>query len=87
MKFEKGKQYECIKDVVMYSGNVDYIKGRVYICENEGCLTDETGDEFHSWDESEAKEHFKPYEPQPKTGDKVLVWDEDVMSVKLFAQN
>lgn len=86
MKFEKGKQYECIKDVVMSSGRIDYIKGRVYTCDNEGCLTDETGDEFHGWFKSEAKLYFKPYEPneQPKTGDKVICWDEDEDEAEKF---
>lgn len=77
MKFEKGKQYECIKDVIgKVSNDWYYKKGNVYLCEKEGCLTDEDGMVSHSWDVPYANEHFKPHE-QPKLGDKVLVWDDD----------
>jgi len=74
MKFEKGKQYECITDVLIH-----YTNGEVYTCHNEGCLTDETGYGFRYWSEEIAKYYFKPYEPQeqPKMGDEVLAWDDD----------
>ena len=77
MKLEKGKQYECIEDVKGgVSNRLYYKKGSVYTCEKKGCLTDEDGCMVHSWDESKAKLHFKPYDTQPKTGERVLVWDE-----------
>jgi hypothetical protein len=62
MKIKKGKKYECVKTVVMDDGDVEYVKGRVYLSELEHCLTDESGiiSHFVSLDSSVwAEEHFK----------------------------
>lgn len=32
MKFETGQEYKCIKDCLMSSGSIAFIKGRIYKC-------------------------------------------------------
>jgi hypothetical protein len=62
MKIKKANEYECVKTVVMDDGDVEYVKGRVYLSELEHCLTDESGiiSHFVSLDSSVwAEEHFK----------------------------
>lgn len=48
---KKGEKYKCIKTVVMSDGSIAYIKGKDYICEEDGCLTDEKGGTYHYWGE------------------------------------
>lgn len=50
---KKGEKYKCIKTVVMDDGEIAYIKGKTYPCEQDGCITDEQGDEEHNWDMSD----------------------------------
>jgi len=56
---KKGEKYECIKTVVMEEGDIDYVKGNIYLCEEDGCLTDEDGDTGHSWSGLATNRHFK----------------------------
>lgn len=49
MKIKKGDRFLCIKDVEMDSSRIDYIKGKEYISEKDGCITDEEGDAYHKW--------------------------------------
>ena len=47
---KKGEKYKCIKTVVMEdTGDIDYIEGKTYPCEEDNCLTDEQGDVMHDW--------------------------------------
>jgi hypothetical protein len=39
-----GDKFKCIKDVRHF-----YTKGKTYICEEVGCLTDNNGDQYHGW--------------------------------------
>ena len=49
-RLKVGNYYLCIKDVVMRpSGDIAYIKGKIYKCEKPDALTDELGDTNHSW--------------------------------------
>lgn len=60
MKIEKGKQYECVKDVVMNgSGKHEFIKGRIYKSEIDNRLINESGEPDHSFPEEVVKDYFK----------------------------
>lgn len=47
----------------MGDGELDYIKGKKYVCEIDGCLTDEQGCETHQFStgnsETLLEQHFK----------------------------
>lgn len=58
MKIGKGKQYRCINDVVMVDGVIAYIKGKVYVSEQDECITDEQGCKCHFWGVCERTKHF-----------------------------
>lgn len=58
MRVKEGKQYLCTKSVYMDDGELDYIKGKVYLSENEDCITDEQGDDFHVWEHTEHPERY-----------------------------
>ena len=45
----KGKEYLCIKTVVIDSKITAYIKGKVYISEQNGCITNEKNNANHVW--------------------------------------
>ena len=48
---EKGEKYKCIKTVIMDGDDeIAYIEGKIYPCEQDGCITDEQGDKKHGWD-------------------------------------
>lgn len=60
MKIKKGDRFLCIKDVVMENGRIDYIKGKEYLSEISGFITDEEGYVYHSWDDVKyLKKYFK----------------------------
>lgn len=40
VKIRKGDKFLCIADYEMYSGDIAYISGKVYISELDGCITD-----------------------------------------------
>lgn len=64
MEIKKGQKFRCIKDVVMDSGEVDYVAGRVYQSDGDNCITDEEGIQYHRWSsDTHPEEHFEPYEP------------------------
>ena len=49
-----GDKFLCIKDVEMkyedgQFAQVSYYKNITYMCENDGCITDEQGDFNHTW--------------------------------------
>lgn len=46
---KKGEKYKCIKTVVMDDNSIAYIKGKIYPCEQDNCLTNESGEENHDW--------------------------------------
>lgn len=54
----KGKEYLCIKTVVMDSGYTAYIKGKVYISEQKGCITNEKNNANHIWTKKGMNECF-----------------------------
>ena len=64
MKIEKGNKFLCIKDVEMDDGRIEYITGKIYTSENNGCITDESGDKNHNWidveDEDQPEYFFQP---------------------------
>lgn len=62
MKVIKGKQYLCKQDVIMDDGELAYIKGRVYMSENDGCITDEEGDSEHEWHSDSEHELRSEYD-------------------------
>ena len=50
MEILRGQVFECIKTVIMDSdGDIAYEKGYLYMSEEDGCITDLSGDIFHSW--------------------------------------
>lgn len=48
-QIHKGDVFECIEHVVMEDGCVVYRKGKAYVSEKDGCITDEEYDENHEW--------------------------------------
>lgn len=50
---QKGDKFICIKDVMMDNdpNDIAYYKGKVYICEENECITDEQGNIHHIWEE------------------------------------
>lgn len=54
----KGKEYLCIKTVVMDSKYTAYIKGKVYISEQKGCITNEKNNANHIWTKKGMNECF-----------------------------
>lgn len=58
MEIEKGKRYLCTKTVVMDDDEVDYIKGKVYLSEADGCITDEQGFKRHQWTDGTSPEEY-----------------------------
>ena len=54
----KGKEYLCIKTVVMDSKFTAYIKGKVYISEQNGCITNEKNNANHFWTKKGMNEFF-----------------------------
>src|SRR5690606_1705155 len=60
MKIKKGDKFLCIKDVIMrFLKEVVYNKGNVYISDEDGCITDNTGYTSQRW-RGLGKIHFKP---------------------------
>jgi hypothetical protein len=58
------KRFLCIKDVVMDgTGEKAYFKGKVYISEKDGCITNESGFIGHSWS-SMVNEYFLELTPE-----------------------
>lgn len=52
---ENGDRFLCIDTVVMnYTDEIAYIKGKEYVSELGGCITDEQGTETHYWSEKEG---------------------------------
>ena len=54
---KEGEEYKCIETVVLDDpdGTVAYIKGKTYLCEQDGCLTDEQGKKEHGWTDSDRE--------------------------------
>lgn len=52
---KKGEKYKCIETLVMDDpdGTIAYIEGKTYLCEQDGCITDEQGIKKHVWDLSD----------------------------------
>lgn len=48
-EIDKGDIFLCKDHVVMHNGEVAYIKGKTYVSERDGCITDEQNDDNHCW--------------------------------------
>lgn len=55
-----GESYYC-KETVNYANIVTYLKGKTYICQVKGCLTDENGDRNHSWKLPKTSQRFNKH--------------------------
>lgn len=61
MEIKTGMKFLCIKPVYMTGGGVrEYSKGKIYTSNEDGCITSNSGNHFHSWDVVEKDEYFKP---------------------------
>ena len=53
MDVKKGRKYKCIRTVYMNGdlklGDLRYIEGKIYKSEQDGAITDETGEKDHFW--------------------------------------
>lgn len=58
-----GNSYECIKDVLGFEegDSKQYIKGKVYKSEIEGCITTEYGFPEHYWSDDKYNASGSPY--------------------------
>lgn len=58
-KIKKGDIFQCIKDVVMADGVIDYKKGSFYTSDCDGCITDEQHTKGRYWDvDDNPSEYF-----------------------------
>lgn len=55
-QIRKGDVFECIEHVVMEDGYIAYVKGKIYVSEKDGCITDGTPNEYHEWNVQEDDE-------------------------------
>ncbi len=69
-EIKAGDTFVCTKDVFMQTDNEHaYIKGKTYVSEDNGCITDEQGSAGHEWGcdsdfgAEETNEHFEKIEP------------------------
>lgn len=60
-EIKKGDKFLCTKNFVMQDQTVAYYEGKEYLSENDDCLTDEDGDDWHfmGGDDPSFDEHFK----------------------------
>lgn len=60
LKIKKGMLFMCIKRVEMNGdpSDVAYSEGRVYRSEFDDHITDDEGDEYHSWGSEQASKYF-----------------------------
>ena len=85
----KGKEYLCIKTVVIDSKFTAYIKGKVYISEQNRCITNEKNNANHFWTKKGMNEFFtetqETFEITKETIVKYKMKDEfpEVFEVKL----
>ena len=85
----KGKEYLCIKTVVIDSKFTAYIKGKVYISEQNRCITNEKNNANHFWTKKGMNEFFtetqETFEITKETIIKYQMKDEfpEVFEVKL----
>ena len=51
MDVKKGRKYKCIRTVYMsnHKDDIRYIEGKIYKSEQDGAITDETGEKDHFW--------------------------------------
>lgn len=47
LKIKKGDSFLCVKDFVMWDGEVSYKKDNTYLSEVDNCITDEQGNKEH----------------------------------------
>lgn len=56
---KEGDKFKCVKDVIMNdSDERAYIKGHVYMSEQDECITDEEGFVSHFWETRDADKYF-----------------------------
>lgn len=53
-----GDSFKCNRDFVMNEGWVAFTSGRTYLCEADGCLTDNQGHYMHGMGEDSIKLYF-----------------------------
>lgn len=60
LKIKEGMLFMCIKRVEMNGdpSDVAYWEGRVYRSELDGYITDDGGDNYHSWGTEQASKYF-----------------------------
>ena len=68
MVIQKGDVFECIKDVVMEDNDeIAYEKGKQYRSDQDDCITNESGDINHYWNNVDyTKDHFRKINPNDK---------------------
>ncbi len=49
LKIKRGDTFRCIKDVISEDGSTRYKKGKIYISDIDGRITNEEGDTWESW--------------------------------------
>lgn len=57
---KKGDRFKCIKTVIMDNNpnDIAYHKGKFYVSDYDGCITDENEFKGHSWSERELSKYF-----------------------------
>ena len=61
-----GDHFVCIKDLIFPSRDringtpeIVYLANFIYVCDINGCITNETSNKYHSWEVEEVDMHFK----------------------------
>ena len=69
-----GEWWECVEDVVMNTGDIEFIKGKKYVCEENSCLTNESNEENHYMGEYRwFIKHFTKSTPPTPTSYKLKI--------------
>lgn len=61
MVIKKGDKFLCIKDVEMDDGRIEYFLNEVYTSERDGCITNESGDINHRWEDDDCEDSPEDY--------------------------
>ena len=70
---KKGDKFRCIKTLIYAEHYLWYKKGKIYVSEEDECITDEEGSVYHAWsadrqDTGKIAEYFIPYISNKRKG-------------------
>jgi hypothetical protein len=80
---KKGDYLYCHTDLIMDDDAIRATKGRVYVCENDGCFTNNNGNNYHGIHSPDIHRWFRPATPEEiKTFEAPIMIDGYPMEIK-----